>query len=63
MHTITGKQFKDMVRGAGLKLEDVAKKAEVSGSTASAWYNGHQDIQIGTYDKLIGAYESLKEQD
>ena len=60
MHTITGKQFKDMVRGAGLKLEDVAKKAGVSASTASAWYNGHQDIYLDvTYNNLISAIEEL----
>ena len=60
MHTITGKQFKDKVRGAGLKLEDVAKKAGVSVSTASSWYNGHQDIHLdGTYNKLVEAFEEL----
>ncbi len=64
MHTITGKQFKDKVRGAGLKLEDVAKKAGVSVSTASGWYNGHQDInKAGTYDRLVEAFEELKEAD
>ena len=60
MHAVTGKQFKYKVRGAGLKLADVANKAGVSVSTASAWYNGHQDILLsGTYNKLVEAFEEL----
>lgn len=58
--TYTGKQFKDMIRGAGLRLEDVAKEAGVSASSASKWYNG-DDIYFSTYNKLIAAYEKLKE--
>ena len=60
--TYTGKQFKDMIRGAGLRLEDVAKEAGVYSCTASRWYNGKNDIMLeGTYNKLIAAYEKLKE--
>lgn len=61
MHTKTGKEFKDMIRGAGLRLEDVAIEAGISTATASAWYNGHNDIYFGNYNKLVAAYERLKE--
>lgn len=64
MHTLSGKQFKDMVRGAGLQLKDVADEAGLSTTTASEWYNGHRDILLaGTYDKLITAFEKLQEAD
>ena len=56
--TITGKEFKDKIRGAGILLEDFAKKADVSPATASAWYNGG-DIYLSTYDKLVSAYNEL----
>ena len=61
MHTLTGQQFKDMIRGAGLKLEDVAKEAGISGSAPSLWYNGHREPTLATYNKLMDAYERLKE--
>jgi len=58
--TYTGKELKNMIRGEGVKLKDFAKKAEVSASTASKWYNGGE-IYLSTYNKLIAAYETLKE--
>jgi len=64
MHTLTGKEFKDMVRGAGLQLNDVADEAGVSRNAASMWYNGHRDVLLdGTYNKLITAFEKLQEID
>ncbi len=62
MHTLTGKEFKAMVRGADLLLSDVAKEAGVSEAAASRWYNG-TDILASTYNKLITAFEKLQEAD
>lgn len=62
MYTITGKEFKNMCRGAGLRLEDVAAKADVANTSASEWYNKEdRDINLSTYNKLVEAYDKLKE--
>ena len=60
MHTLTGKQFRNMVRGNGLTVAAVVKEAGVSDSNINRWVNGKHRI-TSTYDKLIAAYEKLKE--
>lgn len=64
MHPLTGKELKDKIRGSGLRLQDVAKRANVCISAASRWYNGKQDIYLeATYNRLVTAYEELKKDD
>ena len=58
--TLTGKQFKAQARGADIRLEDIAKEAKLAPATPSAWYNG-SDIYKSSYDKLVGAFNKLKE--
>ena len=60
MHTLTGKQFRNMVRGNGLTVAAVVKEAGVSASNINRWINDRHKI-TPTYDKLIAAYEKLKE--
>ena len=40
MHTLTGKQFRNMVRGDGLTVVEVVKEAGVSDSNINRWVNG-----------------------
>lgn len=56
---LTGKKFKDKVRGYGILLDDFAKEAKVSPATASSFYNG-KDIYLSTYTKLIEALHRFK---
>lgn len=60
MHTLTGKEFRAMVRGADFLLSDVAEAAGVAQAVASRWYNG-ADILASTYDKLVTGFEKLQE--
>lgn len=60
MHTLTGPEFKRKVQDANLKMKQVYEEAGISSTTANLWVNGHHDI-TPTYDKLIAAYEKLKE--
>ena len=62
MEALTGKQFKNLVKGSGLTMKAIGEEAGVNGSTLSQWGNGKQDIMHdGTYNKLIEAYKKLKE--
>lgn len=63
MQALTGREFKNMVKGAGLTMRDVAKEASVGNSSVSQWSNGNQDIMYeGTYKRLYNAYLKLSGQ-
>jgi len=62
MKTLTGAEFKYTVHKAKLTIAAVVEEAGVPVSNVSKWINGKQDIMLaGTYNKLIAAYEKLKE--
>lgn len=64
MHAVTGKQFKNLVRGTGLTMQQVQKEAGLSSGSVSLWVNGKNDILLeGTYNKLVAAFEKLKAQE
>jgi len=63
MEIVTGKQFKNLVRGAGLNMKAIAEISGVNQATLSRWGNDKQDIMHnGAYNKVIAAYNQLKEQ-
>jgi len=59
--TITGKEFKLMVLGSGLNMRQVYKKAGVSVSSATDFVNKERDITKSNYDKLVDAFNELKD--
>ena len=64
MKTLTGAEFKYTVHKARLTVSAVVKEAGIPWvGGVSRWINGHTGITLATYDKLIAAYEKLKEED
>lgn len=58
MHTITGKEFKNLIRGAGLKTETVQVKAGVAPGTLTRFFRT-DGINKTNYDKLVKAFDDL----
>lgn len=56
---LTGEEFKNMVKGAGVKLSDVAEISGAHPGAASRWYCGRKDIYLKTYDKLVEGYMKI----
>ncbi len=61
MKTLTGAEFKYTVHKAKLTINAVRIEAGVPVSNVSKWINGKTGITLDTYNKLIAAYEKLKE--
>lgn len=58
MHTITGQEFKNLIRGEGLTVKKICNKSGVSGSTATRLFK-NEEISKGNYDKLVKAFDKL----
>ena len=56
---LTGQEFKNLIRGSGFNLRDVAWEGATSESSLSQWCNGIRDIRVKTYKKYTEAYERL----
>ena len=63
--TITGKVFKNRVRGSGLTMKAVCKEAGISETTAISWAKDISPcgIYTDTYDRLVCAYLKLRGDD
>lgn len=64
MHTITGKELRNKIRGAGLTVGMVCSKAGISQQTATKLFKGEGTVTKESYDKLVAAFDELtKEED
>ena len=62
MQRISGSDAKNTIKGSGLTIQKVCKEANISEAAISQWCNGKRDIMLdSTYNKLVDAYNKLKE--
>lgn len=62
MKALTGQQFGKALYEAYITQTALADESGVDKATISKWINGKQDVLLaGTCNKLIAAYEKLKE--
>ena len=57
---LSGKEIKNLIRGAGLNIDDVADKAGISRATVSRFLNEHRSMRIDNLVKLKKAFCELR---
>jgi len=60
MDILTGEQFQNLVKGAGLTVQQVCEHAKISQATVSKWAANKQSILLSTYVKLLDSFEAVK---
>lgn len=59
MRLLSGSEFRDLVRGAGLTVKQICADSGISEQTACNWANKDKDIKKNTYEELLTSYEKL----
>ena len=61
MEEIDLKEIRNQILGDGLKANAICKEAGMSESTFSNAINGHSDMKVCTLNRIIQAWNKLKE--
>ena len=59
METINGREFKLTVLGSGLRMRQVYERAKVSSGSVHGFVNDEANINVGTYNRLVTAFNEL----
>ena len=61
MEKIDPREFKNEVLGSGFTMKQLCEEAGIADTLVSSWVNTPRSITTTTYNKLVEAFESLKE--